>query len=201
MESQNRHLKRRLEQHLILRGSRDFASLEEYDRFVEGVLRPGQCQAAEAPGRGVGVHASAAGQAGWPSIGSMSRRGQLAESDPGQEGDLFGALAVDWAHAAGGAHEAELKVYLGREFLFSLPRLRGDRGALVDFRHVIRASVAQARSLHPLPASGGAVSQRGVSAAYDRLVADHGERAGQSSSICTCSSWRRRRSGWSRSRR
>jgi hypothetical protein len=35
-ESQNRHLKRRLEQHLILRGSRDFASLEAYDRFVLG---------------------------------------------------------------------------------------------------------------------------------------------------------------------
>ena len=39
VESQNRHLKRRLEQHLILRGSRDFASLEEYDRFVQGVLQ------------------------------------------------------------------------------------------------------------------------------------------------------------------
>ena len=36
-------------------------------------------------------------------------------------------------------------------------------------------------------------------AAYDRLVADHGERPG-SSSICTCSSWRRRKR-WSRSSR
>src|SRR5262249_47301076 len=39
VESQNRHLKRRLEQHLILRSSRDFVSLEEYDRFVEAVLK------------------------------------------------------------------------------------------------------------------------------------------------------------------
>ena len=39
VESGNRHLKRRLEQHLILRGSRDFASLEAYDRFVGEVLR------------------------------------------------------------------------------------------------------------------------------------------------------------------
>src|ERR1039458_2014089 len=39
VESLNRHLKRRLNQHLILRGSRDFASVEEYDRFVEGVLQ------------------------------------------------------------------------------------------------------------------------------------------------------------------
>ena len=39
VESLNRHLKRRLEQHLILRGSRDFASLEEMagtdERFTE----------------------------------------------------------------------------------------------------------------------------------------------------------------------
>ena len=34
-------------------------------------------------------------------------------------------------------YEAHLKVFLGREYLFDLPRLRGDRGALVDFRHVI----------------------------------------------------------------
>jgi hypothetical protein len=32
-------LKRRLHQHLILRGSRDFAAVEQYDRFVEGVLQ------------------------------------------------------------------------------------------------------------------------------------------------------------------
>src|ERR1035438_3046029 len=31
VESQNRHLKRRLKQHLILRGSRDFAAVEDYD--------------------------------------------------------------------------------------------------------------------------------------------------------------------------
>ena len=39
VESQNRHLKRLLEQHLLLRGSRDFATLAEYDQFVQAVLR------------------------------------------------------------------------------------------------------------------------------------------------------------------
>jgi hypothetical protein len=39
VESQNRHLKRRLEQHLILRASREFSSLEEYDRFVLRVVQ------------------------------------------------------------------------------------------------------------------------------------------------------------------
>jgi hypothetical protein len=39
VESANGHLKRRLRQHLLLRGSREFAAVEDYDRFVQGVLR------------------------------------------------------------------------------------------------------------------------------------------------------------------
>ncbi len=39
VESSNGGLKRALEQHLLLRGSRDFATLAEYAAFVQGVLR------------------------------------------------------------------------------------------------------------------------------------------------------------------
>ena len=39
VESLNGALKRRLEQHLLLRGSRDFASVEEYESWVQDVLR------------------------------------------------------------------------------------------------------------------------------------------------------------------
>ncbi|MFN4159477.1 MAG: hypothetical protein ACK4GO_13875 [Gemmobacter sp.] len=35
VESQNRHLKKAIEQALILRGSRDFACIEDYRRFVD----------------------------------------------------------------------------------------------------------------------------------------------------------------------
>ena len=38
VESQNGHLKRRLKQHLLLRGYRDFATVEAYDAFVVKVL-------------------------------------------------------------------------------------------------------------------------------------------------------------------
>jgi len=38
VESLNGHLKRRVNQHLLLRGSRNFASREEYVRFLCGVL-------------------------------------------------------------------------------------------------------------------------------------------------------------------
>ena len=46
-------------------------------------------------------------------------------------------------------YEAELKVSLGREYLFALPRVRGKSGAGVDFRHVIG----------PLPRKPGAFLQ------------------------------------------
>jgi hypothetical protein len=38
VESANRHLKRRLDQHLLLRGDRDFASVAAYDQFLAAVL-------------------------------------------------------------------------------------------------------------------------------------------------------------------
>jgi len=75
-------------------------------------------------------------------------------------------------------YEAELKVFLGRDLVLQLPRQRGDRGALIDFRHVVGpllrkpgafANYQHREQLYPAP---------GYRAAYDRLVADHGERPG-----------------------
>jgi hypothetical protein len=177
VESANRHLKRRLEQHLILRGSRDFASLEEYDRFVERVLRQAnakrQKRLAEelACMRPLPESRLAEYREYQPLVSSQSliRVNKHTYSVPSR---LIGhTLRVE-------QHEAELKVHLGREFLFCLPRLRGDRGSLVDFRHVIRELLRKPgafihyrhrEALYPSPV---------FRAAYDRLVADHGERPG-----------------------
>ncbi len=69
-------------------------------------------------------------------------------------------------------------MFLGREPVLQLPRQRGDRGAVIDFPHVagplLRKPGAFAlyrhrEQLYPAPA---------YRAAYDRLVADHGERLG-----------------------
>jgi len=38
VESRNRHLKRAIEQALILRGSRDFATIEDYRRFIDTLV-------------------------------------------------------------------------------------------------------------------------------------------------------------------
>jgi len=75
-------------------------------------------------------------------------------------------------------HEAELKVYLGRDFLFCLPRLRGDRGALVDFRHVITALLRKPGAFIQYRHREALYPSAVFRAAFDRLVADHGERPG-----------------------
>lgn len=177
VESGNRHLKRRLNQHLILRGSRDFASLEEYDRFVQEVLGRAnakrQSRLAEelACMRALPTGRLAEYREYEPVVSSQSliRVRKHTYSVPSR---LIGhTLRVE-------QHEAELKVYLGREFLFCLPRLRGDRGALVDFRHVIgpllRKPGAFVHYRHREALYPSVVFRR----TYDRLVSEHGERPG-----------------------
>lgn len=177
VESLNRHLKRRLEQHLILRGSRDFASLEEYDQFVQGVLQAAnakrQKRLAEelAVMRPLPVGRLAEYREYEPVVSSQSliRVNKHTYSVPSR---LIGhSLRVE-------QHEAELKVYLGREFLFCLPRLRGDRGALVDFRHVITPLLRKPGAFIHYRHREALYPSAVYRAACDRLVADHGERPG-----------------------
>jgi len=75
-------------------------------------------------------------------------------------------------------HEACLKLYLGREFLLELPRLRGDRGALVDFRHVITPLLRKPGAFIHYRHRAALYPGTHFRAAHDRLVSDHGERPG-----------------------
>lgn len=177
VESHNRHLKRRLQQHLILRGSRDFDSLEQYDDFVQGILRWANAKRQKRVSeeraclRPLPLGRLADYREFEPVVSSQSliRVKKHAYSVPSR---LIGhTLRVE-------LYEAHLKVYLGREYLFNLPRLRGDRGALVDFRHVIAPLLRKPgafinyrhrEALYPSPV---------FRAAHDRLVLDHGERPG-----------------------
>jgi hypothetical protein len=75
-------------------------------------------------------------------------------------------------------HEALLKVYLGREFLLELPRLRGARRAHVDFRHIITALLRKPGAFAHYRHREALYPSVVFRAAHDRLVADHGERPG-----------------------
>jgi hypothetical protein len=177
VESQNRHLKRRLQQHLRLRGRREFASLQAYDGFVQGVVRAAnakrQKRLAEelACMRPLPTGRLAEYREYQPVVSSQSliRVKKHGYSVPSR---LIGhTLRVE-------LYEAELKVYLGREFLFGLPRLRGDRGALVAFRHVIAPLLRKPGAFINYRHREALYPSVVFRTAYDRLVADHGERPG-----------------------
>lgn len=177
VESLNRHLKRRLDQHLILRGSRDFETLEVYDQFVFGVLRTAnakrQKRLAEelACMRSLPPSRLAEYREFEPVVSSQSliRVNKHTYSVPSR---LIGhTLRVE-------QHEAELRVHLGREFLFCLPRLRGDRGSLVDFRHVIEGLLRKPGAFLHYRHREALYPSTVFRTAHDRLVADHGERPG-----------------------
>ena len=177
VESANRHLKRRLDQHLILRGSRDFASVEAYDLFVEGVIKAAnakRCKALEeelARMRVLPQTRLAEYKEYQPVVSSHSliRVNKHVYSVPTR---LIGhTLRVEY-------YESRLKVCLGREFLFELPRLRGDRGGLVDFRHVIGQLLRKPGAFAGYRHRQALYPSTVFRSAYDRLVSDHGERQG-----------------------
>ena len=178
VESLNGHLKRRLKQHLLLRGHRDFASVEGYDSFVVEVLHkandtrrrrlaeefkvlralpPTQLSEYDELSCLVSQH-------------STIRVKKVTYSVPAR---LIGqAVRVE-------VYEGQLKIFHGREQLLSLARAVGDRGAVIDYRHIIehllRKPGAFAHYVHRQELFPDSVFRL----AYDRLVADHGERAGR----------------------
>jgi hypothetical protein len=178
VESQNGHLKRRLEQHLLLRGYRDFESLAAYDGFVMGVLakanHPRRARLAEEfkvmrplPPSRLSEYDELSCRV---SQHSTIRVKKVVYSVPAR---LIGQeVRVE-------VYEGQLQVFHGRELLLSLARARGERRAVIDYRHVIehllRKPGAFAHYVHREEMFPGSA----FLLAYDRLVADHGERAGQ----------------------
>ena len=199
VESGNRHLKRRLGQHLLLRGSREFASVEEYNRLVVGVLRaanaPRQPRLVEelAVMRPLPAGRLAEYREYAPVVSSQSLIRVKGHAHSGPSRLIGHTLRVE-------LHEAVLKVYLGREFLLELPRLRGARRTQVDFRHLITALRRRATA----PSSTTGIGKRCIRVrCFGRPMTGWWPTTGSglaSLSICKCSSWRRRKR-WQRSSR
>ena len=177
VESQNGHLKRRLNQHLLLRGYRDFDSLEAYDQFLMAVLDQANQIRQERLAEELKVMSplpptrlTEYNELSCPvSQHSTIRVKKVTYSVPAR---LIGQeVRVE-------VYEGHLKICHGREVLLSLARARGDRGAVIDYRHVIdhllRKPGAFANYVHREELFPDSTFRL----AYDRLVADHGEKTG-----------------------
>jgi hypothetical protein len=177
VESSNGHLKRRLRQHLLLRGSRDFESESVYGDFLETTLERGN------QGRREKLAQELAVMKPLPptrlteydevscTVGSAStiRVKKVGYSVPAR---LIGQkIKVE-------VYERELKLYTGRELLMSLPRRCGNSGMALDYRHVIdhllRKPGAFERYRYREQLFPGQLFRQ----AYDHLVAKQGQRRG-----------------------
>lgn len=131
------HLKRRLEQHLLLRGCRDFESEEAYDLFVIGVLE----KANGLRGERFGQEMAAMREHLAPELpdytetmvrvnnNSTIRMCKRVYSVPSK---LIGS------RLRARIFETHIVLLDGLVVLAELPLQSGDRGAVIDFRHVIK---------------------------------------------------------------
>jgi transposase len=135
-ESANGHLKRRIRQHLLLRGSRDFSNEEEYDRFLIGVLESANRLRTKRLGEELAAMRETA-IADLPdyrevmvSVGNNStiRLRKQCYSVPSR---LIGTKLV------ARIYENRIVLLAGAQEVSQLPLGSGDRGAVIDFRHVI----------------------------------------------------------------
>ena len=72
-----------------------------------------------------------------------------------------------------------MKIFHGREPLLSLPRAAGDRGVVIDYRHIITHLLRKPGAFAQYVHREELFPDSSFRLAYDRLVADHGERAGR----------------------
>jgi hypothetical protein len=178
VESQNGHLKRRLDQHLLLRGYRDFDSVGAYDAFLAGVLeKANQTRGARLaqeyrvmrplPPTRLSEYDELRCRV---SQHSTIRVKKAVYSVPAR---LIGQeVRVE-------VYEMALKIFHGRDLLLSLPRVCGDRAALIDYRHIIEHLLRKPGAFPHYVHREELFPDSTFRLAYDRLVADHGERAGQ----------------------
>ena len=135
-ESMHGHLKRRLEQHLLLRGSRDFLNEEEYDYFVIGVLEGANGLRGERFAQEVAEmreHLAAELPDYTETLVRVNNNSTIrvckrVYSVPSK---LIGS------RLRARIHETHIVLLDGLVVLAELPLQGGDRGAVIDFRHII----------------------------------------------------------------
>ena len=178
VESLNGHLKRRIRQHLLVRGGSDFASLELYDAFLFEVLMVANASRAEKLAEELAVmrelpptvlpdYQEYEVRVSWQ---STIRIKEMAYSVPSR---LIGQKVRTRIS------ETRIEVYCGREVVCTLPRRHGRAGAVIDFRHVIAELVRKPGAFagwrHRESLFPAVIFRR----AYDRLVEHLGQQRGE----------------------
>jgi transposase len=176
VESANGHLKRRLTQHLLLRGSREFSSEAHYEDFLGQALNRANARRAKAVGQELALmrplpptRLSEYEEVYCPvSKYSTIRVKKVGYSVPAR---LIGQeVKVE-------VSENQLQIYFGRELLFTVPRECG-RGVVLDYRHVIDHLLRKPGAFERYRYREELFLSPLFRQAYDQLIAKHGQRPG-----------------------
>lgn len=168
-ETSHGHLKRRIKQHLLLRGSGDFSSEVEYDAFLIKVLelanlrrtkRLGE-ELAAMPDRLIAELADYRELMVSVRNNSTIRVNKMVYSVPCR------LIGVKLLAQIG---ENEIVLLAGAREVARLPLSRGDRGAVIDFRHLIGHLLRKPGAFAGYRWREELFPSRVYRAAYDRLV-------------------------------
>ena len=177
VESSNGHLKRRLRQHLLLRGSRDFESEAAYERFLEQVLERGNQGRRESLAQELALMQPLPPTRLSEYDEVMCRVGSASTIRVKKVGYSVPARLIGQELKAE-VYEREIKLYSGRELLLSLPRQAGAQGVVLDYRHVIDHLLRKPGAFEGYRYREQLFPSRLLRAAYDHLVAQQGPRRG-----------------------
>jgi len=136
VESSHGGLKRAIEQHLLLRGSRDFESLEAYEAFLLGVMdqRNQGRQERLAEELAVMKPLAATALATSSQVRVRVTRGSLIRV---QKKVYSVPTSLIGRRVTVRIHEWHLEVYYQSHLIETLPRLIGDKQHRVNYRHVV----------------------------------------------------------------
>jgi transposase len=176
VEQRHYRTKRALAQALVLRGSTDFATADQYRGFVAGVV--------DAANRGVATALAEERKSlqalpsspvpGYTAVPSMVRKwstirvGRRTYSVPSR---LIGHSIIARLHAD------TVEVYYGDERVLTMPRLRGDCDHAIDYRHVIWSLVRKPGAFARYRYREDLFPSLTFRRAYDSLVERRGDRA------------------------
>ncbi len=162
---------------MLLRGSSDFSSETDYEQFYEKALEQANGRRGEALARELAAmkalpptRLSEYEEVYCPvSKYSTIRVKKVGYSVPARW--IGHEVKVE-------VHESELKIYAGREWLLTLPRQGGDRGVVLDYRHVIEHLLRKPGAFEEYRYREELFLSPTYRQAYDRLIAEQGPRRG-----------------------
>ncbi len=137
IETQNGHFKRKLTQELIFRGHRDFGSVDEYSLFIKTILRKFNKSREQKLSEELAFMRDA------PSIFFPEYKEEVSIVSK-QSTVRFNKVAYSVAsqyigtQVTGHIFEDKIDVYYRHNLILTLPRIHDDRGACIDYRHIIK---------------------------------------------------------------